>query len=1074
MSLSDLVIRSQLIPPRSRKGVLHRPRISAQLRLALDYPLTIVHAGTGYGKSTALASLPALTPRVFWFTISEPDRDPLLFLVHLLSAFTLPDQVLGAAALQALEENGNRVTPAALTPLLNTLTIQLPEESILVLDDYHLVQDVPEISALISQLINYRPPALHLIISTRQLLTFDDLPRWRVKGQVLTLTSSDLAFTADEIETLFQQHYGYQLTPEQAHTLALETEGWIMALQMVWQSLQSGAVHSLDEVFTHLPDTLEALFEYLAPEVLSRQPKEVQTFLLYTSVLRKMDAPTCAALLHVCPTPPQTDSAALLRHLYDQGLFLESLGEETYRYQRLFQDFLQSQLKKHSGLLEKLHQLAAEYYDQTDQPEETIFHLLQARLFSRAADKITALGSELIRQGRLDSLTGWIDQLPAEETRSRPEINLMLGDIHRLRANFDPALQYYIAAGESYAAQGNRMGRIRALRGQAQVFLDTIRPLKADALLEEASRLMEPQEHRLEAAALFDQLAENKLNLGYPDQAQALHAEARMLRAEDDPGDVYLEARAMLRTGRLGEARRLLEARAHEEIGLTPSRPQRFHRETLLLLSLICSMLGDYAAAEKNARAGIITGQQLQSNFVEAVGYMRLGHPLQSYPIHPWESHLLEQAARCYQRAIDLVQPFKVMRVSVEPLWGLCRLAGYSGDLLTARQHALRALDIADQAGDEWIADLVRVSYGASLAMAGEALPAVEWLERAIAGFIRVGDSYGCTAAQLWLALNAFWQGDLSSAMERTKELLPLARANQFDDLLITSSFIGLKDDQAFIPLLLEARQRNIETAYVIQLLEKCGCAECEVHPGYTLRVRTLGMFAVWRGDVLISETEWQREKARQLFQLLITQRGKFLQREQITELLWPDLPPDIAIRDFKVALNALTRALEPSRRRENQFFFTLRRGNAYALSPAARIDLDVLHFERLASSHNADELRRALAIYRDDYLPECRYTDWVMPERERLLQLYLAAAGRLVELLLTDRLLEEAISVCQTALARDRLWEPGYRLLMQAHLAQGNSAQARAVYQRCASLLREELGVEPSPETQSLFAKMR
>ncbi len=97
------------------------------------------------------------------------------------------------------------------------------------------------------------------------------------------------------------------------------------------------------------------------------------------------------------------------------------------------------------------------------------------------------------------------------------------------------------------------------------MYLDTVRPLRADSLLEEALRLLEPQAFHSETAALLDLLAENKLNLGHPSQAKALHHEAKLLRNEEDPGDVYLEARALLRTGYLKEGRRLLEERVKDE-----------------------------------------------------------------------------------------------------------------------------------------------------------------------------------------------------------------------------------------------------------------------------------------------------------------------------------------------------------------------------------------------------------------------------------------------------------------------------------------------------------------------------
>ena len=135
MALQDLVIRSQLVPPRHRRGVVRRPRLGARLDEVLDYPLTIVQAGTGYGKSTALAALAHVVDSLFWYTITEPDRDPLLFAAHLICAFErlAPDC---EEALAGLEAAGGQVTPALLTPLLNLLTRALDDDAVLVLDDY--------------------------------------------------------------------------------------------------------------------------------------------------------------------------------------------------------------------------------------------------------------------------------------------------------------------------------------------------------------------------------------------------------------------------------------------------------------------------------------------------------------------------------------------------------------------------------------------------------------------------------------------------------------------------------------------------------------------------------------------------------------------------------------------------------------------------------------------------------------------------------------------------------------------------------------------------------------------------
>ena len=1089
MALEELVIRSQLFPPRQRRGLLRRPRLEARLEAVLDYPLTIVQAGTGYGKSTALAALAGLVESLRWYTITEPDRDPLLFLAHLVCAFEPLEPTWTRPILRALAEAGGHVTPEALNPLINALTRELADEVVLVLDDYHLVADVPEIAALVERLVDYVPPRLHVILSSRQMPPLAALTRWRVKGQVLTLSRGDLAFNAAEIEALFRQEYRCPLSAQQAQVLATETEGWAIALQMVWQSLQTGALSGLDAILEQLPSTLDTLFEYLAQEVLARQAPETQRFLLTTCVLRQMDGPVCDHLLGA------SGSAETLQRLHESGLFLVAAGEEVYRYHRLFHDFLRSRLGQDRAQSRALHRSAAGYFRQAGHPEETIYHLLQAEDHDPAAALVEEIGPGLVALGRFDSLSSWVAKLGGGPAGRRPGLCLLRGEVMRLRARFDEALEHYVAAEARFLQEGDRLGRSRALRGQAQVYLDTVRPLKADSLLEEALRLLEPDEHRAEAAALLDQLAENKLNLGYPEEARSLHHEARLLRAETDPADLFLEARALFRTGRLEEAHRLLDGQAEEEGEADESRPQRFHRETFLLLSLVHILQGNGPLAERWAREGIAVGRRLGSPYVEAVGYMRLGHAIQLQEMRAWDAGQgampgaepgggLKWATACYNRAIELVRTFKVMRTQVEPLWGLCRAYGFSRDLVAAEGYAEQALGIIRRAGDEWMQDLIQVVMGAAYALAGRSAEARRWLAEAAHGFERVGDPFGRAAAWLWLALDAWWRGEAEAALERFAALLSLVRQEGYDYLLLQPTFLGPDDAQAVAPLLLEAAAQGAESEYAAHLLEAKGLVGVAYHPGYGLQVRTLGPFAVWRNGELLGSRDWRREKARQLFQFLLTHRGQWFYREQIVDQLWPHLPPEAAERDFKVALNALNRALEPARSRGELPFFVVRRDNVYGLNPAAGLVADVDDLERLtapgtgraegaAGSEDVERLHLGLSLYEDDYLPDSLYEDWSSAERQRLRQLYLVTAERLARQRMRARAWGEALELCRAILARDGCWEAAYRLQMQVHAAQNNRSQVHAVYQRCVNALREELGIEPSLATQSLLQRL-
>lgn len=1061
MSLNDLVIQSQLSPPRLRKSILTRSRIEARLAANLDYPLTVVQAGTGYGKSTALASLAAAGHELFWYTISEPDRDPLLFLVHLLSTFG----EYGKTALVSLETSGGQVDPAALIPLLNSITRRAKGEVILVLDDFHLVRDVVEILELIKKLVDYCPPCLHVILSTRQMPESPDLNRWRVKGMLLLIGSGELAFTTDEIETLFRDKFHYPITVDQAQALALETEGWAIALQMIWQGIQTGIVPNLETALQKLPSALDRLFDYLSLEVLARQPAYLQRFLLTTCVLRELKAPACDALLET------HDSQSILHHLHEINFFVDLTGDETYRYQHLFQDFLLNQLGKQPEEKLALHRCAALYFDQAGHPEEALHHLLEARQFAQAVEQIEKISPNLLESGRLDSLADWLDRLPVEFQTDRPLLQMVKGNICRLRADFEEALFHYEAAEKFYLERQDRFGQSQALRGQAQVYLDTVRPLQAAALLSEALELLDPTLYREETADLLEQLAENKLNSGFPDQARDLLQESLRLRGHAKATDIYLNARILLRTGKLAEAHRLLESYKLDDPVEGKVRTQHFHREKQLLLSLLCVLQGDQTNATLFARQGISIGQAMQSEYVENVAIMRLGHALQLNCYSPWGSRQHAAAIHCYLDVIEKVRPFKVPRVNLEPLWGLCRAYGYAGDVESAETYARRAIEIARSAGDEWFDNYVHVSMGAVLAMNGRQNAAALWLKDAAEGLNRVQDRFGWAAAQLWLALTAWRQGEKETALRHLSALLPVVGENGYDTLLIQCTHLGLKDDQAVIPLLLEARRQNIQREIAQSLLVKAGQSGVEYHPGYTLWVRCLGPFNAWRGDRQITSREWQREKARQLFQLLImlaAERGRWLTREQIVDLLWPDQSAENAARDFKVALNSLNSALEPHRPPNASPYFVIRRGNTYGINPQARLVTDADVFSKLAASNEVDDLQEALNLYEDDYLPDCCYFDWTAAERLYYQQKFLAVSERLARLHLLAQHWDEAVVVCQAAIRRDKYWEPTYLLMMQAYAAQGNQAQALSVYQRCESLLRDELGLDPSTELQN------
>jgi LuxR family transcriptional regulator, maltose regulon positive regulatory protein len=82
-----LLLHTRLIPPRLSRRVLARPVLDARLREALEYRVTVIEAGTGYGKTTALATLDPGGAPCFWYSADAADADPQQFLAYLIAAF---------------------------------------------------------------------------------------------------------------------------------------------------------------------------------------------------------------------------------------------------------------------------------------------------------------------------------------------------------------------------------------------------------------------------------------------------------------------------------------------------------------------------------------------------------------------------------------------------------------------------------------------------------------------------------------------------------------------------------------------------------------------------------------------------------------------------------------------------------------------------------------------------------------------------------------------------------------------------------------------------------------------------
>jgi LuxR family transcriptional regulator, maltose regulon positive regulatory protein len=347
-----------------------------------------------------------------------------------------------------------------LATLLNDLH-GLSEDAALVLDDYHVIGSTEVHEAMIFLLENL-PVRLHLIIATRADPPFA-LSRLRASGDLLELRASDLRFGLADAETYLNQIMGLELTPRNISELVRRTEGWAGGLQMAALAMRGHT--DLPGFIAEFTGSNRYVMDYLAEEVLARQPDALRTFLLTTSVPDRM----CASLWEALTDDP--DSQSVLERVEHANLFLDPLDDvrEWYRYHQLFADVLNQRLRhEHPEIVPLLHQKASDWFERRGLLLDAIQHALLAQDLPRAVRLIEAAGMTLILNQQVQTVLGWIDGLPDALVRGHPVL-------HTLRAlglassNRPDAAEASLQAAERCLPEESTTDDVRAIRGRAAV-----------------------------------------------------------------------------------------------------------------------------------------------------------------------------------------------------------------------------------------------------------------------------------------------------------------------------------------------------------------------------------------------------------------------------------------------------------------------------------------------------------------------------------------------------------------------------------------------------------------------------
>ncbi len=380
--------------------------------------LALISASAGFGKTTLISEWISKCDRlVGWLSLDEGDSEPERFISYLIAALQTVKPGIGVGLMAALQSAESLNTETLLSTLLNEITT-IPDDFILILDDYHLI-DSPVVDQSLAFLVEHQPAQMHMVISTREDPSLP-LARLRARSQMIELRASDLRFSPAEASEFLNQVMGLTLSVEDITSLETRTEGWIAGLQLAAISMHGQKDASgFIQAFT---GSHRYILDYLLEEVLQRQPIEVQNFLLRTSILERMCGPLCDAVLG----NPNSSGQETLTYLERANLFIVSLDNERYwyRYHHLFGDLLRKRLKQSftSEGINHLQIQASEWYENNGLILAAFKHAVAAKDVDRANRLMENKKMPLHLPGVPTIILNWLESLPMNVLNANPAL----------------------------------------------------------------------------------------------------------------------------------------------------------------------------------------------------------------------------------------------------------------------------------------------------------------------------------------------------------------------------------------------------------------------------------------------------------------------------------------------------------------------------------------------------------------------------------------------------------------------------------------------------------------------------
>jgi len=1086
-------LRTKLLPPRPTFASLSRPRLVERLAANLARPITLVTANAGAGKTTLVADFVRAQGRPFvWYQLDHTDADPAVFLSYITHGIRQLVPNFGQATLAYLWQSPAEVgqhPERAVDVLLNEVLDQVEQQLVVVLDDYHHLGAADAVHTAVDRLLAYQPDVLHTIIISRDAPPLQ-LAKLRSQAALATIDRNDLLFTDEEMQVLFRQVFGLNLTTEQLVEFRERTQGWIMALQLIRQVTQRQSLSRADgaradasggaalpELSGILWQSERDVFDYFAEEVFGYEPEQVRDLLLRISLLERVELETCARLY------PESGCSVILPSLVRRNVFTtvasDGRGEE-YRLHPLFRNFLQHRAPLEIGRagVAAEHTRIAGFFLSRGNWEQAMRHLLEADEFDHGAKVIADRGQEWIASGALSSLAASADAIPVEAMERYPRALTYRAEVARLRGEYDSAQVMLRRAAVLLQNQGDHEGEAEAFQSLATIARRHGDFTTAFAHLDRATELSE--DHSAVRAKCG-----NTRGLCLVAQGKWTEAErefrAALQSAEEQHDERY--ARVIvhnlglppLMRGDFGEALRWFRRALRDKSNAMPM-PQE---EAAHLNVARCHLYrGEFEDCERHLdrameRCQLFNLLGARAETFETYGslYRELGDAARAREFY-------KRAARDYDRAgIDLAR--------CELLDEQALLELKTGDLAAARKLIDQLINARRALGDETRDRAAALTLGRILIAQGEEGPARAELEPALGHFRRNSLYYYEAQACMALALCDLAAGRDVQMLERLSRALDLAARYDYEhwlrrELVWRPRLFATPEAAELLPP--DAReylasQVALQAPSVAQPVQVAASG-----PLADLTINLFGPIEIYRDRQRpFAADAWTTKRAHDILCFIASRRHRRASKDAIIETFWGEVDFDVVARNFHPTVSHIRKALN-SKQPLKQNFLLYRDGD-YLLNPDFAYSIDIEEFDRLVAeggtARRAREQDRCVAhyeaaidLYRGEFMHGC-YEEWVEEQRSYYREQYLYMLETLAVASLGREEWPRALHLAHQILRDDPFREDIHCLVMRTHAAQGNRAAVKEQYETLRALLRKDLGIQPASETQKVYREL-